>query len=294
MACFSPLKGWRSQSKNKETGKRPITFTRSEAYTDLPVEVPCGQCSGCRLERARQWAIRCTHEASMHENNCFITLTFNDKHLPKDKSLDVKHFQKFMKRLRKRYGNGIRFFHCGEYGEQFGRPHYHACLFNFDFPDKVLWKENHNGDRIYTSKALDEIWGFGFTTIGDVTFQSASYVARYIMKKINGKEAEEHYQGRKPEYTTMSRRPGIGATWYEKYKDEVYPSDFIIMNGAKMRPPKFYDLKLEHEYPVDLKKIKKIRVDNSLKHAENNTYDRLIVREKCHKAKTKQLVRPIE
>ena len=118
MPCYSPIKGYRSKVLSPN-GKRTIVFKPNLGFVDLPVLVPCGQCCGCRLERSRQWAIRCTHEASLHENNCFITLTFNDDNLPSDKSLDVRHFQLFMKRLRKQFGSNIRYYHCGEYGENF-------------------------------------------------------------------------------------------------------------------------------------------------------------------------------
>ena len=101
---------------------------------------------------------------------------------------------------------GVRFFHCGEYGELLYRPHYHACLFGFDFSDKVLWS-TRGGVRLYRSKILEKLWTFGFSTIGDVTFESAAYVARYCTKKITGDKADEHYNGRSPEYVTMSRPP---------------------------------------------------------------------------------------
>ena len=246
MPCYSPIKGYRSKVLSPN-GKRTIVFKPNLGFVDPPVLVPCGQCCGCRLERSRQWAIRCTHEASLHENNCFITLTFNDDNLPSDKSLDVRHFQLFMKRLRKQFGSNIRYYHCGEYGEKFRRPHYHACIFNFDFPDKKIFKIS-NGHNLYTSVILSEIWPYGFSLIGDVTFQSAAYVARYIMKKVTGDLAKDHYEyidpdtgeiiNLKPEYTTMSRRPGLGKGWFEKYKSDVYPDDFVILNGKKMKPPK--------------------------------------------------------
>ena len=118
----------------------------------------------------------------MYDDNCFITLTYSNQHIPADGSLDVRVFQKFMKRLRKRFGDGIRFYHCGEYGSLLGRPHYHACLFNFDFPDKYLWKEN-NGQKLYRSPSLEELWPYGYSSIGTVTFESAAYVARYILKR---------------------------------------------------------------------------------------------------------------
>ena len=170
--------------------------------------VACGQCVGCRLERSRQWAIRCVHESQMHEQNCFITLTYSDEFLPENGSLQLKHFQDFMKRLRFHVGGGIRFFHCGEYGEENGRPHHHAIIFNHDFADKKVWKTN-NGVVLYRSKILEELWPYGFATVGCVSFESAAYVARYITKKVNGDMADSHYLGREPEYITMSRRPGV-------------------------------------------------------------------------------------
>ena len=141
MPCYNPLKGYRSRTLNA-SGKRSIVFNLREGYVDQPIEVPCGQCIGCRLERSRQWAVRCVHEASLYKNNCFVTLTYSDDKLPSDGSLHFDHFQKFMKRLRRFYDDSrIRFFHCGEYGEQYSRPHYHCCLFNFDFVDKKFWKK---------------------------------------------------------------------------------------------------------------------------------------------------------
>ena len=236
MPCYSPLQAWRSRQTNP-SGKRGMVFSPEKALApDDPMDIACGQCIGCRLERSRQWAVRCVHEASLYEDNCFITLTFDDENLNKREnplSVDVSDFQKFMKRLRKKYGKGIRFFHCGEYGDLYGRPHYHACLFNHDFDDRRLYSVRDDV-RLYTSESLQELWPFGFSSVGDVTFDSAAYVARYIMKKINGENAWHHYSEidfdtgeiinqRKPEYTTMSRRPGIGKGWYEKFKNDLYP-----------------------------------------------------------------------
>jgi len=301
MTCYHPLKGWKSRELTSK-GKRKVVFQLSQGYQDMPMEVPCGQCIGCRLERSRQWAIRCSHEASLHQNNCFITLTYDNKHLPKSGSLTKTHFQKFMKRLRKKFGKGVRYYQCGEYGEQFHRPHYHACLFNFDFPDKTLWKQVR-GNKLYHSPILQKIWGKGFCSIGEVTFESAAYVARYITKKINGDLAEDHYsyvnaygeiKSRQPEYTTMSRKPGIGKNWLEKYITDVYPSDFVVMRNKKMRPPRYYDSLYEIKYPEFLKKIKNARKREGLKHSDNNTYERLKVREEVQLSKFKQLKRSYE
>lgn len=260
----------------------------------MPVEVPCGQCIGCRLERSRQWAIRCVHEAQLHSENCFITLTYNNDHLPADGSLDVTHWQKFMKRLRKKYGDGIRFFHCGEYGHQLGRPHYHACIFGFDFPDKVLWKQSPSGERLYRSASLESLWPFGYSSVGTLTFESAAYVARYIMKKHLGQGADDHYGGKKPEYTTMSRRPGIAAGWFEKFKGDVYPSDEVILRGKAMKPPKYYDGLYEVLDPDAFEKMKVKRKKSAKIRSADSTRDRLRVREKVKQSQIQKLVRPLQ
>lgn len=242
-----------------------MVFKREAAITPLPefeMQLPCGNCIGCKLERSRQWAARCVHEASLYERNCFLTLTYSPENLPMDESLDHTEFQRFMKRLRKHFGankeNPIRYFHAGEYGDLKGRPHYHAIIFNLDFEDKVLYEFGEN--PTYTSPTLTKIWGLGLAVIGAVTFQSAAYVARYCLKKITGEKAEEHYQGRKPEYTTMSRRPGIGAGWFDKWKGDIFPSDNLVVKGVCMRPPRFYDGLFEREAPSTMEKIRSRRM----------------------------------
>jgi len=258
MPCFRPLKGYRASSPNPSTGKYSVVFNARKGMIDKPIDLPCGQCIHCRLEKSRQWAMRCVHEASLHSKNCFITLTYNDENKPQNNSLDLSTFQGFMKRLRKRYGHGIRYFHCGEYGETLGRPHYHALLFNFDFPDKTLWSTNSEFP-LYTSESLSELWNLGFSTIGDLTFESAAYCARYVTKKITGDLAKDHYQGRKPEYCTMSRRKGIGYGWIEKYRNDVYPFDEVIIRGKKMKPAKAYDRFLELNFPTEYEEVKQSR-----------------------------------
>ncbi len=283
MPCFHPLRAWRDRSK-------AITFTHRDGV-GFGFPLPCGQCRGCRLERSRQWAMRCVHEASLFEENCFITLTYSDEFLPSDGSLNKKHFQDFMKRLRSRFvGRRIRFFHAGEYGSKYRRPHYHACLFNFDFSDKKLFKRD-NGVSLYTSVVLDSVWKFGFCSVGSLTFESAAYCARYIMKKVTGDLAAEHYLGCDdftgevvellPEYTTMSRRPGIGREWYERFRGDVFPGDDVVLRGRKMRPPRFYDCLYEQENPDDFARIKAERVRASYRAAADSTPERLAVRERC-------------
>ncbi|AXL15266.1 replication initiator protein [Microviridae sp.] len=295
MPCFNPLRGWRSKTVNP-SGKRSIVFNRNQGYDDLVIELPCGQCIGCRLERSRQWAIRCLHEASLYDDNCFLTLTYSDVNLPIDGSLNKEHFQKFMKRLRKKYprlpGNTIRYFHCGEYGEKLNRPHYHACLFNIDFTDKVLWK-NKNGFKLYTSESLSQLWPYGYCIIGNVTFESAAYVARYIMKKITGDQANDHYQGRSPEYITMSRRPGIGKAWYDKFKDDLFPHDKCIINGKETTIPKFYYNLLELDDSKLNFLLKAVRKKQAMG-ADDATLRRLLVKEQCLEARLTLLERTLE
>jgi hypothetical protein len=303
MACYTPLQAWYSKEVNT-SGKRSLVFSPEMALErDQPVEIACGQCHGCRLERSRQWAVRCVHEASLYENNCFITLTFSPEELEERVnpwSLDVRDMQLFMKRLRKKYGKGIRFFQCGEYGELNKRPHYHAILFNFDFPDKELWKI-HNGQRYYISQSLSTLWGKGHCVIGDVTFESAAYVARYVMKKVTGDEAEEHYQWAdletgevkplKPEFVTMSRRPGIGKKWYEKYQSDIYPKDFVTLKGKKYKPPKYYDNILKEVDPISYDFIHEGRQERVIKHREDLTPKRLKVKADIAQKRVDRLVR---
>lgn len=302
MPCFHPIQGYRSRSPGKN-GRRPIVFNIQAGYSDMPVKVPCGQCVGCRLERSRQWAMRCFHEASCHEENSFITLTYDDDNLPSDRSLDVVHFQKFMKRLRFRFGNGIRFYHCGEYGDKTRRPHYHACLFGFDFPDKQLFKYS-SGNPLYVSDALSELWPFGFSLIGEVTFESAAYVARYIMKKVTGEGSESHYEWcdketgevhqLRPEYTTMSRRPGIGKEWFDRFQGDVFPTDEVVIRGKRMKPPKYYDRQYEITDPQGWVEVRRKRLHRAEAHSENNTPARLKVREKVQQSKLDLLPRKLD
>lgn len=241
----------------------------------------------------------------MHEQNCFITLTFNTEELLKREnplSIDKRDFQLFMKRLRKKYGKGARYFYCGEYGEKNSRPHYHACLFNFDFPDKRLFKMS-NGIPLYVSEELQKLWPFGFATIGEVTFESAAYVARYVMKKVTGDAAEEaylRYDGEtgecttvEPEFCYMSRRPGIGKTWFEKFKQDVYPNDYVVLRGKKCRPPKYYDKLLEQDDSYALDDIKMARVEKAYNWVDEQTPERLASKEKCKIAQLNNLVRDL-
>lgn len=316
MTCYHPLPAYRILNRKTPNGKSVISFN-IKAVSKLPFEeikLSCSQCIGCRIDRSKQWALRCVHEASLYQNNCFITLTYNDEDLPKDNSLVKSDFQKFMKRLRKSYqgiektgslGNPrpIRFFQCGEYGAQLLRPHHHACLFNFDFYDKKLWSIRR-GVKLYRSESLERLWPFGYSTVGAVTFQSAAYIARYIVKKINGKRQEDYYKRvdketgeifkLQPEYITMSRRPGIGKRWFDQFSGDVFPKDFITHAGKKFKSPKYYDNIYDATEPEKFARVKQKRLKRMAENADNNTQRRLNVREMVAEARNKTLTREYE
>lgn len=263
---------------------------------------PCGQCLGCRLDYSLQWAIRCHHESTLYKQNSFLTLTYNDDHLPKDGSLKKSHVQKFIKKLRKEvYPTLIRYFGSGEYGEQFTRPHYHLIIFGYDFNDKTYFKSatpsNYFSKKIntplYISEKLSKIWDKGFHIIGEVNFQSAAYVARYVTKKVNGKDKDIWYDGKTPEFALMSRMPGIGKPWFDKYSNDCYPKDFVTINGRKFPTPRYYDSLYGKKFPEVMEKLKQKRRE----YADSQPYvpdRRKMQKERHQKSITKQLERKIE
>lgn len=303
MPCYHPLQAFYSL---RSDGKKHIMFsnTLADMYqkgikpSGDALSIPCGKCMGCRLERSRQWAVRCMHEASLYEDNCFVTLTFDDEHLLKccnDGSLDRKHVQNFMKRLRKKFSDRkIRSFYCGEYGDKLGRPHYHLLLFNLDFPDRKYYK-SVAGFKYFNSEILSSIWTFGHAVIGDVSFESAAYVARYCTKKVTGKAADDYYKGKLPEFAQASLKPGLANEWFQQFgMSDIFPLDECVVRGVKCKPPRYYDKLLEAVDPALLEQVKERRVKRAEKQVKDNTYDRLLVREKCQEARMKQLVRTME
>lgn len=341
--CFYPRKAIKLVHSFTKKGKNPLKFIDEKTAISLRgnpnlVEgLPCGQCTNCRLNRSREWAIRCMDEASLHKDNCFITLTFDDQNLSKrdrPMSLDKTELQKFFKRMRKhyvyqyydtklkrflprfarrfllRYASKkvakIRYYACGEYGEKYKRPHYHAILFGIDFPDKKLEKIE-DGKHYYSSELLRKFWPFGNNIITDVTFDSCAYVARYIMKKALGPNAWKNYfeymdeqtgeliGQREPEYTTMSRRPGIGKGWLDKYLRDVYPKDKkFVRDRGYMKPPKFYDTQYEIVNPSDYSRIKQARIDEALKRADPDPLQRLVAKQKIKLQRISVLKRNLE
>lgn len=256
----------------------------------------------------------------MWDENCFITLTYRDKsrcsatqlkkghYCPKDGSLNKEHFKKFMKRLRKKFtGQQIRYYHCGEYGDDLDRPHYHAALFNLGFEDQELFYQR-DGISLFTSQTLEQLWPYGFSTIGELTYDSAGYIARYCLKKITGDRAQDHYLRKdeydvdywlQPEYTTMSRRPGIGATWYEKFTSDVFPADETPVPGRSgqqrvfKKTPRYYEKLLEQEDPELHNAVKEARMAYRADNKEEYTPERLEQRYKVKKAQMKMLKREL-
>ncbi|WNK14150.1 MAG: replication initiator protein [Microvirus sp.] len=307
VACYHPLAAYKLRTGG-------VTFKSPSTHDGDSLSLPCGNCIGCRLERSRQWSLRCVHEASLHEHNAFITLTYNDENLPANGSLHYPDFQLFMKRLRKHYSitrghpeyldylkdpkkYAIRFYMCGEYGDSTRRPHYHLCLFNCHISDKILHTYS-NSLPLFTSPTLSKLWPFGHSLIGDLTRQSAAYTARYVMKKVNGQLAESHYQNsdgthRVPEFNRMSLRPGIASAWYDKYHDDIHPHDKLIYQGTKYTVPKYYDRRHKRSDPLALAEAKAGREAAATAAAPDNTPERLLTREAVQAERLTRLKRTL-
>ena len=266
------------------------------------------------------------HEAKMHRYNSFITLTYNNENLPETGSLVKGHITTFLNTLRKalvrgsgafltattsdtaarRYGapphapNRVRFYMAGEYGERFARPHYHLCLFGIDFSDKKYLQLSPAGSKLYRSPTLERLWNKGFTTVGELTYESAAYTARYVMKKITGRQAKQHYEKIDPEtgeiiqllpeYNNMSRRPGIGKPWLEKFCSDAYPHGKVIIKGRRVNTPRYYDQQYAKIEPLKAEDLAYGRFIEALAHYQDNTNERLAARRRVHEAQAKQLL----
>ena len=308
MGCNFPRPVWkradeRAPDKRFASGfrvepKRGFTFRLSEGYREPHAAVPCGQCLGCRLDWAADWALRCEKEAKLWPYNSFVTLTYNDDELPIGAStrstVSKREFQLFMKRLRFELGDGIRFFASGEYGDTNDRAHYHALLFNCRFPDQQLWR-NTRGHPLYRSAILEKLWPYGFSTIGAVNYQTSNYVARYVVKKLRGSLAMQQYADREPPFVLMSRNPGIGAHWLAKHSADVYPSGSIVYGeGKQRRAPRYFDKLHSREKPVEVAEAKgKRKIQAAVARSKNNTSRILEARETNIKARLNLSGRPL-
>lgn len=302
MTCFHPIKAYRSRDKAADGKSYGVTFNPHRSLVEgSSFSVPCGRCIGCRIDRSREWAVRCLHEAKLYEANCFLTLTFDDGYLPSNYSIDVRDIQLFIKRLRKLLQpKAVRFFAVGEYGDLTLRPHYHALIFNHQFSDLKLWSTSPTKHQHFTSKTLSKIWPYGIATTSHVTYKTAAYCARYNMKKIGGEAASKHYLRVHPlngsvnfvqrEFMVCSRRPGIGAAWYQQFKSDIFPSDFLIVDGKKHPVPRYYFKKHEEEERI---KLQRLRKQQSNSQREHFTKDRLAVREEVKQSQLNMLKRPL-
>lgn len=308
MPCTCPYDAWEAPV-GAET-RRPVFSPRKADPGAKYFKLPCGKCDGCLLDKGGDWSLRAKHEMHFHEASSFLTLTYSDEQLPADYSVAKRPMQLFHMRLRKKYGSrSFRFMCCGEYGDRTYRPHYHSIVFGLDFPDKVLDSRSKGGELLYRSPTLEGVWGFGLVWIGQATPESAGYVARYSLKKVGGEKAPEHYRRLHPltgeicqvrrEFFGSSRRPGIGARYYEKFERDFFSesgegpsSDFATLAGQKRRVPRFYTDKLAKSDEAAYQAVKAGRVAKAGLHAANNTESRLLVRHEVQKLRTKLLVRP--
>lgn len=300
MPCYGALTGYFSSDLNV-SGKRSIVFDKRKSLTGVPIMIPCGECIGCRLSFRRQWAIRCMHEKRLYCASAFLTLTYDDGHLPSPPSLSLRDLQLFMKRLRLARPAGLRFFACGEYGDTTRRPHYHVLLFNTDFPDMRQARLSDTGERLFTSAELSRLWPVGSSLIGSVSAGSAAYVCGYVLKKV-GKPVE-YPPNFLPEFRVMSRNPGIGSAWLERFGVEAYHHDSAIMDGHEVSLPKFYDGKQlviscdvasgRLRSPFDVHKSERRR-EGFLLNPEDRSKDRMWVREQFELAKAARFSREEE
>lgn len=262
--------------------------------------VRCGKCIGCRLDYSRQWAVRIMHEASLHEQNSFVTLTY------KENPIDLLYgdYQLFMRRLRKARGYA-RFFCAGEYGEDRGRPHFHAVLFGVGFHDGKSLGKSEAGFRVFSSDALSALWPHGYSSFGGVTFESAAYVARYVVKKVDGVQhltgwhpytrigADGYEMEVRPEFAKMSLKPGIGAKWLDKYWSDVWPAGQIVSRGFVCGAPRYYRKKFADRCPDVAKELSMDAMEESLGRIEENAPSRLDAKEAVKVAQLGMLKRVI-
>lgn len=299
--CTSPLKAWQPKPNTeslREIYRLPdgnaLRYFNGEPLPEHrhlfePLEVPCGKCMPCRLDHSMQWAARISAESQLYSANCFLTLTYDDAHLPENGHLVLKHLQDFKKRFRQKYAgvdpvpgvrlkhnqkNPIRTYDCGEYGEELGRPHYHMAVLNFRPYDLIHVTTNKLGNKLYSSKSIEKLWGHGMVRIGDLTVESAAYVARYCTKKINGAMKESHYRQVDPvtgelnwkpqEFATMSRKPGIGVPFFDKYESDFYGGRMHFINGRgkhlQRKTPRTIEAKLAKIHPDLVEELKAQRI----------------------------------
>lgn len=286
-------------------------------------QIPCGNCMPCRLNYSKQWAIRSVLESTLWEENYFVTFTYNEDNLPRRdeftdqwgyswydegncwngylKDTDMTKLLKDVREYWRTHFNhtGIRFYYCGEYGTQNFRPHFHALMFNFPIKPQLLkfYKNTPDGNQLYTCPLLEKIWGKGFVVIGQFTWETAAYTARYVTKKWKGETSPIHYGilGQEPEFCRMSRMPGIAKPYFDKHKEQIYSLDEIVLKTTKqkvlsLKPPKYYDKLYDIEYPEDMQRIKALRKFNAEQAAKLKDSTTTLSREQQLELEERQLL----
>jgi len=278
LSCLFPFKRYRLHDGSIATSERELLSDKNPPIGHF--FTPCGQCGECRLSRARTWATRCVHEASYWQQSCFITLTYKDT--PPNNSLHPDDTRNFIRRLRDQFKKPFKYFLVGEYGDNFDRPHYHALIFGTDFGYQNHYSPNQKKqssdlqllhDTLALScPSLDKIWGHGYTSVGELTFDSAAYCAQYAMKKVNGTKAASHYGSRHPEFMRTSQN-AIGKQYAHKYAEEIINNNSVISNDHKQPIPNYY-LKQYEKLNYNLDDLKINRETFSQTHSIQKSYVR--------------------
>jgi len=231
------------------------------------------------------------HEAQARRNSWFLTLTYDDGNLPENATLSPDDLQGFHKTLRKIFPpRSLSYYSCGEYGETTARPHYHSVLSGPAFLDRD-YLTHRSGAPVFLSETISRAWPHGLHELTAVTYPAAAYVAGYVRKKVRQRDDPDHYTRVDPEtgelvqlqmeFARMSLRPAIGRLWIEQYWQDVYPRDFVVMDGIPMKPPRYYDKYMEDHHPEVFEEVRHQRWLD----AENIGDDKLIMKEKIHRAR---------
>lgn len=273
MACSSPLQAYRPATGGALLFNPP---TNGRAYS--PIHVPCGYCLPCREEYARQTAIRIYHESQLHEQNAFVTLSYNDDNLPEHNSLQYADLARFHKRLRHHLGGKLRHYSVGEYGDKSLRPHYHMCVFGNAFLENRIIVR-HTPTLLWTTAFLEQCWGHGFISVGTLNYTTASYTASYVTKKLRAKQKYVRVDETTGELLELEQpkaimSPNLGKEWWLKYGHQVADHDYVIINGKRQKPPKAYDRWLGEVNKTKLEQIKENRKEHAIKLTEEEAHAR--------------------
>lgn len=323
MPCNNPLIAYPSRNPNdkrlrfcgsfrKNSNDFLPTLCAGGEYVE-PIKIPCGKCLGCRLDYAKMWSDRIVLESMNYEYNWFVTLTYDDDNLrfsdisgvatlvPDDVTLFIKKLREY---YRTTYDHiGIRYYYSGEYGDSSARPHYHLCFFNLPLDDLIYYNKSPLGDIYYNSPLLEKLWSFGFVVVGELTYSSAGYTARYVTKK-----AKKYYDkellfknGVVPEFVRMSRRPGIASSYYQENISSLLKGDKIYLPDGKLgRVPRYYVDKFKEVsekdvaiYKSNLEEVS--RLQSEYRRAVNSIGEReyLCMQERLLEKRTKSLIRDL-